>query len=106
MQIPPDVVPALLILLGTPALAKVNQKLVDALKKFQTFANSSPAVKRSVALIGSTVLSWVSTVLGVKLSGTDVTTLGVNDVLVVVVALFSWLSSMYFHDTKPATPTT
>lgn len=106
MTLNPDLLAALLILVGTPAMGKLNQKLVDLLKKFNAFANSTPQVKRALALIGATVISWTGTTFGAQLSGIDITALGVNDVVKVLLGLFTWLTSMYFHDTKPPTPTT
>lgn len=104
----PDLIAALLILVGTPAMGKLNQKLVDALKKFNTFANSKPETKRAIAFIGASVISWLTATFGAQagalVSGVDVTALGVNDVVKVLLGLFTWLTSMYLHDKKPATP--
>lgn len=109
MTFNPDLLTALLMLVGTPVMGKLNQKLVDVLKRFNVFANSKPETKRALALIGAAAISWITTTFGAQagaiFSGVDVTALGVNDVVKVLLGLFVWLSSMYFHDTKPATPT-
>lgn len=96
-----DLITAALIVLFSGVLGKFNTYIVDAFKRFSVFANSSPATKRAVALVGAALVTWASTHLGLVLNP-DLTQLGPTDVYRVVIAVLVWLSSMVIHDGKKA----
>lgn len=98
-----DLITAAIVIVSGGVLGRFNTWIVDQLKRLNAFANSSPATKRAVALIGASLVTWISTHLSIAINP-DLTQLGLTDVYRVVIGVIAWLSSMVIHNerNKPA----
>lgn len=87
-------------------LGKVNQRVLNFLKKIDAFANSSADFKQFTGLAVSTLLAFGTGVAHVHLTGTSLATLTGTDVTTGLTGLVVWILSMIFHATDKAATTT
>lgn len=96
-----DLITALVIIATGGILGRFNTWIVDQLKRLQAFSDSSPAVKRAVALVAASLITWISTHLSIALSP-DLSQLGLTDVYRIFIGIIAWLSSMVIHNSRTA----
>lgn len=85
----------IVLVLLTPILGKLAQKIVDQLKRLNAFGSSHRYVKQVVAFLVSIATAYLG------LTGAErFTDLVVGDITGALVALATFILSMQFHDSR------